>query len=72
MKVDIDKRWRTLWSGRLRLMKGGRGIEIEWGPPIIWLPRFSLVYRDRVRGWKAGWGWFLIRYGRATPSEASE
>lgn len=65
--------WSLLWAGTLRLRLNRRknsGCSIEWGPPVLWRPRFRRVTEaDGLTnvGWQVGWLWWIYRYARLSP-----
>jgi hypothetical protein len=69
--VSVQWSWRLLWSGRLKVRlrppPTGSGLIIEWGPPILWRPRFT-SWDERAElvntGWSAGWLWWMVSYAR--------
>lgn len=64
--IHIERNWRLLWAGKMIVrFPGPRVVGLEWGPPIIWKPRFAR--RETPSGWGGfdlGFGWWLLQYAR--------
>lgn len=65
--------WSLLWAGKLKFKLSktkGSGFEWEWGPPVIWRPRWGRITPDDGLvnvGWRVGWLWWIYRYARLAP-----
>lgn len=71
--MSVSGGWRLLWKGRLSVSLGRWRARIEWGPPIIWRPRFErYAFETGSIAIQAGFGWWVAIAGRRAESVTGE
>lgn len=63
--MEIKGGWKLFWKGKLTLSGDRLRIQLEWGPPIIWRPRFNSYHFETTDfAIQAGFLWWILMLGR--------